>query len=175
MQPRVSRTNFCPFKVWLVPGDYHPQAIVMVMAGMWPGLPSGPERLRHLMEEPWQLSRLGVAGHQRQGSLCDVDLEVNVPFLIPTPQRQQSLIRVQFLIQTAINLSQVKRPEKQILRYFNTVLVCILQEQTYFIDHWKTPHSCVHSYTNNAKPSTVLPVHREGAEVQNESAIHCGT
>lgn len=28
---------------------------------------------------PGQLSGLGVAGHQRQGSLCNVDLEVNSP------------------------------------------------------------------------------------------------
>lgn len=28
---------------------------------------------------PGQLSRLGVAGHQRQGSMCNVDPEVNSP------------------------------------------------------------------------------------------------
>lgn len=46
IQPRALRTNFCPFKVWFVPGDHLPQAIVMVMeqAVAWPPhqLPEDP-------------------------------------------------------------------------------------------------------------------------------------
>lgn len=40
-----------------------------------PQLPEG----QAFDERPGQLSRLGVAGHQRQGSMCNVDLEVNSP------------------------------------------------------------------------------------------------
>lgn len=52
IQPRASRSNFCPFKVQLIPGDYLGQTIVMVMAmaGLWAHLLHSSRRVRRLME-----------------------------------------------------------------------------------------------------------------------------
>lgn len=106
IQSRASRTNFCPFKMRLIPGDYLLQAIVIVMAGMWAGLCNSSQRVRRLMEGLGSCLGLGLLVIRDKAACAMLTWRWTVLFLMLTPRRQQSLIRVQFLIQTAINLSQ---------------------------------------------------------------------
>lgn len=102
IQPRALRTNFCPFKVCLALETASPRPLWW----WWPGPFNSSLRTRHLLAEPGQLSGvvLRVVGDSQPVQRWPGGEQS--PFSYLLPGGNSPLIRVRFLIQTTINLSQ---------------------------------------------------------------------